>query len=97
MFQRNRITLLPCSELVRRGRSFGQKGYYHEALECFQLAHEIDPYSPEPKYDEALTMMLLGRYREGLNAYLATEKLAPGWYKVRAYIWLAQAMVSNFW
>ena len=37
---------MPCSEMVRRGRAFGEQGYYYEALECFEAGAEWDPYSP---------------------------------------------------
>jgi hypothetical protein len=37
---------MPCSEMVRRGRAFGEQGYYYEALECFEQGAEWDPYSP---------------------------------------------------
>jgi tetratricopeptide (TPR) repeat protein len=74
--------------------SLTPEGKYKEALECFQKAHQIDVYAPEPMYDEATTLLQLGRYQTALEAYKLTEQLAPGWYKVRLYIWLTEMLVK---
>jgi tetratricopeptide (TPR) repeat protein len=78
-----------------RGMYLGSAGQFETALKMFIEAAAIDPYNPDPSYQQGFTYMKLGRYNEALAAYRITERLAPGWYHVAANLWLAEAAVTN--
>ncbi len=97
--------MAPCSDLVRRGRAYLQQRNHHDAELCFRKAHEFDSFAPEPLYRNSITLLILRGYEEGIlslhigNFHRAleclhlVERLAPGWYKVRSYLWLTQQLV----
>lgn len=93
VFYRNRISLAPCSDMVRRGRQLSSQGKFQEALKSFECANQLDPYAPEPLYDTAFTLIELNEFSQALEFFEQTEKLAPGWYNVRSYIWLTKKLV----
>jgi len=93
VFQRNRISLAPCSDMVRRGRSLVEQGYHKEGIECFRKGSEFDPLAPEPFYEEAMLCIQLGQFDRALDCFKKVELLAPGWYKVRSYLWLSSQVV----
>jgi tetratricopeptide (TPR) repeat protein len=92
VFERNRITLRPGVAATERGEQLGSAGRYDEALEAFRTAAQADPFGPHARYQEGLTLLHLRRYAEAVEAYEATEELAPGWFHCRADLWLAQQL-----
>lgn len=90
-FRRNRATLLPSSSWTARGESFGRAGKFEDALDAFAEAGRHDPHDPHPHYQAAVTLLHLERYHPALEEYAQAETLAPGWFHVRAYLWLAEA------
>jgi tetratricopeptide (TPR) repeat protein len=95
VFERDRLTLRPAGVLVQHGREAGAAGQPEEALALFQRAGAADPFDPDPRYQEAFTLVLLRRYEEAIAAYDATEELAPGWFHCRADRWLANELAAR--
>jgi tetratricopeptide (TPR) repeat protein len=60
-FCRNRLGLARAAALVDEGRKLAEKGRFDEALSLFREASRVDPYAPEPLYDEAATLLHLQR------------------------------------
>jgi tetratricopeptide (TPR) repeat protein len=92
IFQRNRPTLRPAVELVRRGEELGRQGSNDEALALFRDAGRADPFDPHARYLEGFSLLLLGRPAEAVECYQSAEELAPGWFHCRSNLWLAQQM-----
>lgn len=90
-FRRNRATLLPSSSWTARGEALGRAGKFEQALDAFEEAARADRHDPHPRYQAAVTLLHLERYHPALEAYAQAETLAPGWFHVRAYLWLAEA------
>lgn len=95
VFERDRLTLRPAGVLVQLGREAGTAGNNEEALALFRRAAAADPLDPDPRYQEAFTLVLLRRYEEAVAAYDATEELAPGWFHCRADRWLANELAAR--
>ncbi len=92
VFERNRITLRPATAATERGEQLGSAGRYDEALEAFRAAAAADPFDPHARYQEGLSLLHLQRYADAVEAYEATEELAPGWFHCRADLWLARQL-----
>jgi tetratricopeptide (TPR) repeat protein len=90
LFERNRRSLAPSDALTRRGMQESNKGRHREALPFFEQAIKADPLNPEPVYESARTLLLLGRAAEAVERYDRTETLAPGWFHCRSEGWLAR-------
>ncbi|HEY5934711.1 MAG TPA: hypothetical protein VIU61_08750 [Kofleriaceae bacterium] len=95
VFERDRLTLRPAGVLTQHGREAGAAGNSEEALALFRRAAAADPLDPDPRYQEAFTLVLLRRYEEALVAYDMTEELAPGWFHCRADRWLANELAAR--
>src|SRR5262249_24485065 len=90
LYERNRRSLAPSDALTRRGMQEGNKGRHRESLPLFEEAMKADPLNPEPVYESARTLLLLGRAAEAAERYDRTEALAPGWFQCRSEGWLAR-------
>jgi len=95
IFERNRMTLRPADLLVERGKKLGEALRFEQALESFEAAAKADPFDPDPRYQQAFTLLHLRRYAEGSESYAAAEKLAPGWYLCRTGLYLAEQLVQG--
>ena len=92
VFERNRITLRPAAELTERGEKLGGAGRYEEALALFEDAARADPFDPHSRYQQAFTLLHLGRYADAADLYRRVEELAPGWFHCRADLWVAEQL-----
>jgi tetratricopeptide (TPR) repeat protein len=90
LFERNRPTLQPALVLTERGKKLGSEGRYDEAIDLFREASAADPFDPDSWYQGGVTLAYLERYVEAIESYEQTEALAPGWYHVRADLWMAR-------
>lgn len=95
VFERDRVSLRAATELGARGGEAGAAGRHDEALALFRAAAAADPHDPQPRYEEGLTLLLMRRYAEAVEAYAATEALAPGWFHCRADLWLARELAAG--
>jgi tetratricopeptide (TPR) repeat protein len=91
-FERNRITLRPAVVHTSRGEELGSAGQHEEALAAFREAAAADAFDPNCRYQEAFTLLHLGRYADGADGYRRVEELAPGWFQCRADLWLAEQL-----
>jgi tetratricopeptide (TPR) repeat protein len=94
-FMRNRQPLGICQGLILRGARLAQAGKYEEALAEFRAAAKADPFDPQPHYQRAATLLYLERPADAVQAYDATESLAPGWFYCRADRWLAAEIAAG--
>ncbi|SIO44128.1 Tetratricopeptide repeat-containing protein [Singulisphaera sp. GP187] len=90
--ERNRISLRPATVLGERGSVMAASGDHEPALELFRDAARADRFDPQPRYLEGLTLLLLERHHQAVEAYEATEELAPGWFHCRSNLWLARQL-----
>lgn len=95
VFCRNRPSLARAAGLVERGRALGTEGQYDEALAAFREAAAADPHAPDPLYEQAVTLLHLGRAGEAVACYDRVEALAPGWYHARSERWLAAEIAAD--
>lgn len=94
-FQRDRIALRKASALVEEGERLGADGRLEDALAKFRAAAQLDPELAHARYQEGFTLCVLRRYAEAIEAYAATEALAPGWFHCRADLWLARQLAAG--
>ncbi|MEZ4359700.1 MAG: tetratricopeptide repeat protein [Kofleriaceae bacterium] len=92
---RNRPTLRLSSVAVAAGAEAAGRGELQAALQHFQRAAAADLYDPWPRYHAAMAFTELRRYREAIENLQATEALAPGWYKCRSDLWLAERLATG--
>ncbi|MBI4859773.1 MAG: tetratricopeptide repeat protein [Candidatus Riflebacteria bacterium] len=94
-FERNRVVLRPALAATARGERLAASGKFDQALIAFREAARADPHDPQPRYLEGLTLLHLNRPAEAVEAYDETERLAPGWFHVRAQVWLARELAAS--
>lgn len=94
-FQRNRITNPRARFVFEQGRNLGSQGKHAEARELFLQARQIDQYDPYFPYEQGLADLYLKNYQDALECFQETEKLAPGWFHVKANIKLAQLILGG--
>lgn len=95
VFERNRVALRPCSSAVQQGEVLASQGQLEQGLEAFRSAAKLDPYDPQPHYLAGLTLLHLKRFPEALEESERCEKLGPGWFHVRAQIWMAKELAAG--
>lgn len=81
-FERNRVTLAVCGDLLATGREHATRGRFEEAILAFEAASQSDRWAPDPPYLRGLALAEMGRFEEALAAYDIVGKLAPGWHRV---------------
>jgi tetratricopeptide (TPR) repeat protein len=94
-FVRNRPSLRLAEQLIEEGGRLGGAGDYYGALDAFRRAAKVDPFDPQPRYQQAVTLMHLDRAAEAAEAYAVTDALAPGWFNCRAEGWLAAQVAAG--
>ncbi|MCO5166351.1 MAG: tetratricopeptide repeat protein [Planctomycetes bacterium] len=95
VFQRDRLRLLASEVWTGRGEELGGRERYEEALEAFEEARRADPHDPHPHYQAGVTLLHLERPFEAVARYQAAEERAPGWFHVRANLWLAERLAAG--
>jgi tetratricopeptide (TPR) repeat protein len=94
-YARNRPTVGLSQRLVEQGGRLGHANKTDEAIALFREAAKVDPYDPDPHYKLGLALLSLQRHVEAVEAYETTERLAPGWFNVRADLWTARELVMG--
>ena len=89
-FVRNRSSPRRALDLLQRARTFMDAGDVEAARRCFRQAQAVDPYEPSAHYEYGLCLLSTGDFHSAAQAFRSTERLAPGWYECRHYLWLAQ-------
>jgi Flp pilus assembly protein TadD len=92
MFARNRASLRPVTEAVRRAEDAASTpGFDPEsALPPVRAAARLDPHDPAPPYFLGLVAAHRGEWREAREMLTLTERLAPGWFHVRSALTLIE-------
>jgi len=92
VYRRSRPTLSTVQARVGAGEKLGAAGDLEGALASFREAAALDPHDPHSRYLAGVTLSYLERASDALEFYRDTERLAPGWFNVRAYLALARKM-----
>ena len=80
---------------TREAKAAASAGRYDEALELCAAASKADPYDPDPKYQEGMMLLELERYNDAARAFESTERLAPGWFHNRSWLWIARQLARG--
>ncbi len=91
-FRRNRMTLQKASALVQQGNALATGGRLADALAKYQEAAEVDPHDPDPLYQAGMCLLELGAYAQARESFEEVERIAPGWFRCRSQIWLADSL-----
>ena len=94
-FRRNRLSLQKSTRLVARGNELASNGQLADALEKYQEAMEVDSYDPDPLYQSGTCLLELGAYGKAREAFEDVERIAPGWFRCRSDIWLAESLENG--
>ncbi len=81
-FERNRVTLACCGNLLAAGREHATRGRLAEAVTAFEEAAGVDRWTPDAPYLRGLALAEMGRFGDALAAYDRVGELAPGWHRV---------------
>ena len=88
-FVRNRPNLQLATALTNQAMGKASKGDSADAHELFQRASEIDPFDPNPIYQDGMVLMEMGLYAAAKDTFDRVDQLAPGWFRCRSDRWLA--------
>jgi len=95
VFARNRPTLRRSEQLTNEGDELAGNDDVEGALIKFAAAAEADPYNPHPRYMAGLGLLVSGRPEAARAAYLECNRLAPGWFQVRADLVLVDKVANG--
>lgn len=93
-FLRNRLSLPPARYYCNLAAEQQSKGEYATAAINLRKASTLDAHDPEPWYNLGIVYLHQEKFDEALEAFNKTQALAPGWYDVTHYLWVAKAMNS---
>jgi len=95
IYERNRPELRTSSIATEEGERFGVARDFVRALEAFRRGAFADRFSPSPVYQAGVTCLFMGRAAEAAELFRKTEELAPGWFRCRAYRFLAERIAAG--
>ncbi|MDC3962822.1 hypothetical protein KEG38_53905 [Polyangium jinanense] len=95
IYERNRPELRAASIATEEGERLGAAGEFVRALEAFRRAAVADRHDPSPVYQAGVTCLFMGRAAEAAELFRKTEELAPGWFRCRAYRYLAERISAG--
>eukprot|EP01125_Pyxidicula_operculata_P009874 TRINITY_DN324_c2_g1_i3.p1 TRINITY_DN324_c2_g1~~TRINITY_DN324_c2_g1_i3.p1 ORF type:complete len:357 (+),score=82.16 TRINITY_DN324_c2_g1_i3:30-1073(+) len=87
-----RPILKSAQNYIDKGKKSVSETKFADAVSHFQQASKLDPYNPSSKYEEGFSQLYLKNYDLALSCFEKASSLAPGWYQVNHYIWLAKRM-----
>jgi len=85
----------PCKELFEEGMSCGRASNFKKAEGCFRQAIRVAPKEPYPHYELGYTLSLVGRHKEALEEFEATDRLARGFFLVQTEAYLSRQFVGG--
>ncbi len=92
VYQRNRAELKPCVSLCNKGQNLLNHQKFHEAIDVFRSASDLDTYAPMPAYLAGIALLHLQEYEPAIDAFNEVNRLAPGWYQNGTFLWLANQL-----
>ncbi|MEI7745063.1 MAG: tetratricopeptide repeat protein, partial [Chloroflexota bacterium] len=92
---RSRPTLERAERLTVEAAGLAAGGRLDEALAVFGAAAAADPWDPACRYHAGVTLLQLGRHGEAADRLAETARLAPGWFMVGRYTWLAEELEAG--
>lgn len=91
-FLRNRLALPPSRYYCNLASLQQSRGEYATAAINLRKATTLDQYDPEPWYNLGVVYLHQEKSDEALEAFNKAEELAPGWYDIIHYKWIAKSM-----
>lgn len=91
-FLRNRLALPPSRYYCNIAADQQSRGEYAAAAINFKKASTLDQYDPEPMYNLGVVYLHQEKSDEAIEAFNKAQELAPGWYDVKHYLWVAKSM-----
>ncbi|MRG91007.1 tetratricopeptide repeat protein [Polyangium spumosum] len=95
IYERNRPELRVSSIATEEGERLGAAREFVRALEAFRRGAAADRHNPSPVYQAGVTCLFMGRPAEAAELFRKTEELAPGWFRCRAYRFLAERIAAG--
>ncbi|HVK66251.1 MAG TPA: tetratricopeptide repeat protein [Polyangium sp.] len=95
IYERSRPDLRVSSIATEEGERLGAAGEFVRALEAFRRGAVADRHAPSPVYQAGVTCLFMGRAAEAAGLFRKTEELAPGWFRCRAYRFLAEQIAAG--
>ncbi len=86
MFERNRATLRPVADAVRKGEAATASADFdlEEDMLPVRAAADVDPFDPAPRYLLGMVYAHQGDWAQAGERLAEAERLAPGWFLVRS-------------
>ena len=84
VYERNRLTLSLAEKWTQEGERFAQAGAFAPAMERYDAASTLDPYTPEPAYQSGFVRGHEGRWDEARGYFEKADRLGPGWFLCRS-------------
>lgn len=91
-FLRNRLALPPSRYYCNIASEQQARGEYATAAINLRKATTLDQYDPEPWYNLGVVYLHQEKSDEALEAFNKANELAPGWYDIQHYLWIAKSM-----
>ncbi len=82
-------------ELFEEGMSYGRASSFKKAEDCFRQAIRVAPKEPYPHYELGYTLSLVGRHKEALEEFEATDGLARGFFLVQTEAYVSKQVLSG--
>jgi Flp pilus assembly protein TadD len=82
-------------ELFEQGMTYGGASNFAKAEDCFRKAIRVAPNEPYPHYELGYTLSLLGRHKEALEEFGATDRLARGFFLVQTEAFLSRQFLEG--
>jgi tetratricopeptide (TPR) repeat protein len=77
------------------GTAYGVASDFKRAEESFRQAARLAPNEPYPHYELGYTLSLVGRHKEALEEFAATDRLARGFFLVQTEAYLSKQFLSG--
>jgi Flp pilus assembly protein TadD len=82
-------------QYFEEGTAYGVASDFKRAEESFRQAIRLAPSEPYPHYELGYTLSLLGKHKEALEEFEATDRLARGFFLTQTEAYLSRQAVSG--
>ena len=82
-------------QYFEEGTAYGAASDFKKAEESFRNAVRLAPNEPYPHYELGYTLSLLGKHKEALAEFEATDRLSRGFFLTQTEAYLSRQIVSG--
>jgi tetratricopeptide (TPR) repeat protein len=82
-------------QYFEEGTAYGVASDFKKAEESFRHAVRLAPNEPYPHYELGYTLSLLGKHKEALEEFEATDRLARGFFQTQTEAYLSRQIISG--